>query len=292
MVEMNNNSLDKFYTNPFITDYIVDIIKHKFQNFNDKRFIEPSAGSGNFINSLLKIGVKKKNILAYDIDPYNNKFIKKKDYLKLKIKYDKNNFIIGNPPFGKNGKLALEFLNKGLSESDVVVFILPSLFERYSIQKRITKDAKLVYTAPLPNSSFLVNNKEYKVNCILQIWVNNKFKTLWSNKRIQAKPISKIEGIETYIYNNTKQTLKYFNKNKYQWDFAVVRQGYYDYSQKIINEKDLLKKRQYMFIKINNPEYKKIIDKIDFKKLSKSNTIVPGFSTTDFIKEFLLLKQQ
>lgn len=288
---MSNNSLDKFYTNPIITDYIINIVRDKFEDFDKKIFIEPCAGSGNFVNSLLKVGIKKQNILAYDIEPHNNKFIKKQDYLKLNIKYNKNNITIGNPPFGKNGKLALQFLNKSLNESDIVIFILPLLFKRYSVQKQVSENAKLVYEIPLPVNSFLVNDKEYKVNCILQIWTNNKFKTLSWNKRIKQRPLNKINGIQTFIYNNTKTTLKYFDKDKYKWDFAVVRQGYYDYNQKVFNPNELQEKRQYMFIRILEPKYKTIIDKIDFNKLSKTNTIIPGFSTTDFIKEFLLIKQ-
>ena len=52
-----------------------------------------------------------------------------------------------------------------------------------------------------------------------------------------------------YLYNNTQPTLKYFQKDKYHWVFAVVRQGFYDYTKKIVEESKLFKNRQYIFFK-------------------------------------------
>lgn len=282
---MKENKLDQFYTNPITSDDIVQKMIDMFEGFTTKRFIEPSAGCGNFITSLVKKGVNKKHIIAYDIEPKDFSSIIKSDYLKVKIPYNKNNITIGNPPFGKNGQLALEFLNKSLSESDIVIFILPLLFKRYSMQKKIIKTAKLIAEFTIPNNSFLVNNREYNVNCVLQVWTTDKVKTFLSDIRLKRAPSNKIEGITTYIHNNTKETLKYFNKRKYKWDFAVVRQGYYDYSEKITSPKKLKDNRQYMFFKIDNNELREIIYKVDFEKLSKTNTITPGFSTTDFISE-------
>lgn len=282
---MKENKLDQFYTNPITSDYIIRIVSNMFEGFITKQFIEPSAGCGNFINSLIKKGVNKDKIIAYDIEPKDSTIIVKSDYLKTKIPYNKDNITIGNPPFGRNGKLALEFLNKSLSESDIVIFILPLLFKRYSMQKRVVNEGRLIAEFPIPANSFLVNSKEYNVNCVLQIWTTSKIKTFLSDIRLRQAPSNKMEGITTYIHNNTKETLKYFNKNKYKWDFAVVRQGYYDYNEKITNPKKLKNNRQYMFFKITNNNLKDTIYKVNFEKLSKTNTITPGFSTTDFISE-------
>jgi len=61
------------------------------------------------------------------------------------------------------------------------------------------------------------------------------------NKRIKTPPLIKHDDFKTYIHNNTKQTLKYFDKEEYKWDFAVQRQGYYDYSILIEDAKKLIK---------------------------------------------------
>ena len=61
--------LDQFYTNPKVSNKLVkEIFRFVPEQYLNK-FIEPSAGSGNFIDSLLLCGIDRKDILAYDIDP-------------------------------------------------------------------------------------------------------------------------------------------------------------------------------------------------------------------------------
>lgn len=285
------NKLDQFYTNPKITDYLVHVI-HKLFILKDYTFIEPSAGTGNFIDSLYKIGVDVENyVKAYDLEPKSNSQIIKADFLN--INFSKDNFektiTIGNPPFGKRGVLALKFLNKSLEHSSIVGMILPMTFNRYSMQKQINKNCQLIHSEELETNSFLVNDREYNIRTIFQIWINQNVKVFRSDIRLKEPLKNKISSLETFIHNNTKQTLKYFNKEKYQWDFAIPRQGYYDYSKKITDEKELKKNVQYLFIKCNNPYLNKYLEKIDFVKLSKKNTLTLGFSNTDLIKELYLV---
>lgn len=288
---MKNNELDKFYTNPLITDELTKILFGMF-NFLGKKsdnyiFIEPSAGSGNFVKSLLKLNVNKDNIFAYDIDPCDES-VTKKDFFKVNLKNIKKNktlIAIGNPPFGKKGKLALKFLNKLLKHCDIVALILPKTFDRYSIQKYVNHNAKLLYSNDLKSNIFLVNDKEYNVNCVFQIWANKKIKTFITDQRLRENNFKSIEGLNLYIHNNTKETLKFFNKDKYNWNFAVHRQGYYDYSLKITNPDHLIKNRQYLFISSNDSFILEILNKINFSELSRKNTTTLGFSNTDLIKE-------
>ncbi|QBF34609.1 hypothetical protein EG856_01570 [Mycoplasmopsis phocirhinis] len=83
---------------------------------------------------------------------------------------------------------------------------------------------------------------------------------------------------------------KYFDKDKYQWDFAVVRQGYYNYDEKISNPELLISNRQYIFIKYIENCSKEILNKINFTKLSNTNTTIKGFSNTDLVAEYIRLK--
>ena len=283
----SSKNLDQFYTNPLVSDELVKIIKTLLPNEFNKNFLEPSAGTGNFINSLIKMNVKWSKIKAYDLDP-KAKFIIKKNYLKIKSKFSNKRIIIGNPPFGKRGKKALEFLNKALLEAPYVAMILPNIFNRYSIQKNILKNTKLIYKKSLNENSFILNDKEYRVKCVFQIWTNDK--TFAPNLRIKEPPQIRHTDFQTWIHNNTEQTLKYFNKNEYKWDFVVHRQGYYNYDKKITNSKNLIKNRQYFFIKAKNKKVLDIIKKIDFKKLSRTNTQIYGFSTSDFVAEYKKIK--
>ena len=285
---LNSKKFDQFYTNPLISDELVLIIKELLPSQFEKNFLEPSAGTGNFINSLIKYGVNKSKIKSYDIEPKSEKIIKK-DYLKIKSKFSKNRMIIGNPPFGKRGNLALEFLNKGLKEAPFVAMIFPNIFNRYSIQKKIISNAKLIYSKSLKENSFILNDKKYGVKCVFQIWTTKL--TCEKNLRILKSPQIRHPDFKTWIHNNTENTMKYFNKKKYKWNFAVHRQGYYDYDIKIKNPKKLFKNRQYFFIKFKDKKVFNIINKINFTKLSKTNTQIYGFSTSDFVREYKKIKE-
>ncbi|WP_322912892.1 hypothetical protein [Mycoplasmopsis felis] len=290
---MKNNKLDKFYTNPKVSDYLIKKLNNMFDLKRYKIF-EPAAGTGNFIDSLYKLGIDiNSSVFAYDIEPKNNSMIKKANFLDLNITdfiiNKKNNLVITNTPFGKKANLAIDFLNKSLIFSDIVCMILPNTFNRYSVQSKINPNSKLIYTENLPKNSFIVNDREYSVNCVFQIWNNKSFKTWYSDKRLKNNKTNKINGLELFIHNNTKGTEKYFNKDIYNWNFAIVRQGFYDYSVKITDPKKLVKNRQYLFIKTDNEYLLNLINKIDFTKLAEKNTTIKGFSNTDLISELYKL---
>lgn len=249
-------------------------------------------GSGNFVNSLLKYDIKLSQIKTYDIDTsnYHLSNIVKGDFLKIPLPYCKNRFAISNVPYGKRGRLAIQFLNKSLKENDIVCFILPKIFTRYSVQKQIDPEAKLIYECEVEKNAFLVNNREYHVNSVFQIWINSNKSTYANDLRLTEPKPNKHPDFTTYIHNNTKSTLKYFDKKKYKWDFAVHRQGYYDYNNRITREKQLIKNRQYVFIKYDSLISKKILGMIDFQSLADSNTTIKGFSLTDLVEEYTLLK--
>ncbi|BBU47898.1 hypothetical protein [Mycoplasmopsis felis] len=45
---------------------------------------------------------------------------------------------------------------------------LPNTFNRYSVQSKINPNYKLIYTENWPKNSFIVNDREYSVNCVFK----------------------------------------------------------------------------------------------------------------------------
>lgn len=290
----NKTELDQFYTNPLIAKKLTSIFTTEIKKLGYQKitFIEPAAGTGNFLTAIKEIGKNNpfisKKILAFDIEPKTEQEnIIQTDFLKIPLtKYlakpdQKNYVVIGNPPFGKKGKLAAEFINKAAKISDTIGFILPLTFRRWSIQSKLDKYLQLIYDINLEPNSFLANDKIFSLNACFQIWT--KRKTEQKDLRIKERPIIKHPDFEMYLHNNTRPTLRFFDKGKYNWDFAVVRQGFYDYSQKIETEKQLFKNRQYIFFKSKNGLAKQKLLQLDFAKLSQKNTIIPGFGKNDII---------
>lgn len=287
--------LDQFYSSDKVVSICLNYLK-KFTNdkeYKDICFLEPSAGNGQFIKFIHKEWNNSK-ILAFDIDPKSPE-IKKADFLTQNLKFNKDLVTIGNPPFGHKASLAIDFINKSATCSNLIAFILPIQFERWNVQKQIDKNLKLIFSSPkLPKNSFVFNSKIKNINTIFQIWVNKSDERFENYKdlRILESPPKKHEDFILYIHNNTQSTLKYFNKTKYEWDFAIVRQGFYDYTQKIFRPDDLVKNRQYLFVKYVNPISKKIFNKINFQKLANFNTVIKGFSNTNVISEYNKIKKE
>lgn len=179
---VRDNNFDQFYTNPLTAKKLTSIFAEEVKKLDYQKinFIEPAAGTGNFCQAIREINKNNqfisKKILAFDIEPKSKQEnIITADFLKTPLtkyleKGKKNNYVaLGNPPFGKKGKLALEFVNKVAKYIDTIGFILPLTFRRWSIQSKLNKDLQLVYDINLEPNSFLVDNKIYSLNTCFQI---------------------------------------------------------------------------------------------------------------------------
>lgn len=89
------------------------------------------------------------------------------------LKKRKKYVVIGNPPFGLRGHLALQFINHSYKFADMVAFILPQLFEsdgKGSTMKRVF-GYKLAYSEKINPDSFEYPNGEgIKIHTIFQVW--------------------------------------------------------------------------------------------------------------------------
>lgn len=281
--------LDLFYTKPLVAKKCYSKAKAILKNYINENtlWIEPSAGSGSFFNIL------EGDKLGFDIHP-QTKNIKKLDFIESDITLNKNDIkrsiVIGNPPFGRRAKKAIDFFNKAASLSDFICFIVPNQFCKYSVQSRLNKDFRLIYEHRLDDNSFTANGKDYKALCIFQIWT--RAETKHKDLRIKTSPPITHKDFEIFQYNNTKEALKYFDKEKYGWDFAVPRQGFYDYSKRVTNADELNTKVQWAFFKSSNKKVLKRLRNIDFEKLARKNTVILGFGKHDVVKEYMDLYEK
>lgn len=190
------NIFDKFYTK----DSVVDFCLSKIDFFDFEDIIEPSAGNGAFSKKI-------KDVIALDISPENSDIIKQ-DFFEFNYQpfLDKRTLVIGNPPFGEQGQLAIRFFNQAALFADVIAFILPKSFKKISIQNRLSLDFSLKEEYELSENAFLLEGKDYNVPCIFQIWI----KTEEPRKKKKLKLESK------YIE---------FTKTKELADFRVQRVG-------------------------------------------------------------------
>ncbi len=156
-----------------------DICKKNKIKLKDYYFIEPSVGDGCFYDLLPK---NKK--IGIDIKTRKDYFLKT-DFLKWYPAKEKKYIVIGNPPFGVRGALALAFIKRAFLFADIVAFILPMSFYsngKGSNMKRV-ENAFLLHNEKLNSNSFYLpnTNKNIGVNTVFQIWKKGKKKNVFTD---------------------------------------------------------------------------------------------------------------
>ena len=262
---LKRDTIDKFYTKHSTVELCIQLIQQTLSiDYEKDLIIEPSAGNGSFINSLSKLTKQTK---YFDIQPEHCD-IHTQDYLSL----DTTNFlynkihIIGNPPFGRQSSTALKFIKKSCEFGDTISFILPKSFKKDSLQNKIPLYFHCVFQQDLPENSFLLNNLDYNVPCVFQIWVKQK-----TMRQLKKKLLP--------------QNFKFVKKDE-KPDIAFRRVGVY--AGKIFTTTQDKSHQSHYFIKFTKKYNKNLLEKlkeIDYK--NKGDTVGPkSISKQELIKEF------
>jgi hypothetical protein len=173
IIKDDYRSLDEFYTKQSTANYCFDVLKAVLKKIDikieDYSFIEPSVGDGSFFNIMpmnRRVGIDiNPNIKGLNIITNN--------YLDFLPTNNAKYIVMGNPPFGLRGNLALRFINHSNYFADIVAFILPPLFnsDGKGVPKKRVEGYKLIHSENLPLNSFAYpNGKDVNVATIFQIW--------------------------------------------------------------------------------------------------------------------------
>lgn len=191
---------DRFFTKSKISKKCVDLLL-KYTDDNDM-FFEPSAGSGSFFNHL------PKNKMGIDIIPAHDS-ISQGDYLTYDFTENgidtERLVVVGNPPYGSRNKLTNEFIKKSLT-ARVIAFILPAVYKKETMQKVFPENWCLVESIDLEKNAFLLNEKEYHVPTIFQIWIKDSGNSYKNLRESQKKTFETTD----FTFVNKKEDAKYF----------------------------------------------------------------------------------
>lgn len=84
--------------------------------------------------------------------------------------------VVGNPPFGTAGSLALDFIKHSATFADTIAFILPLSFAKESMMNKIPRNFHLNTEIVsdrgiiLDEDSFTLEGVDYSVPCVFQVW--------------------------------------------------------------------------------------------------------------------------
>lgn len=181
--------LDRFYTKEETVKKCLSELKLNEYDC----IIEPSAGSGSFLNEFLKENI---DVYAFDIFPQHDN-INQEDWFKVdknKFKNYNNILVCGNPPFGQQNSLAINFFNESAKFCNTIAFILPLSFKKDSVQNRLDLSFHLEKEILLDNCAFsLKNENDIIVPCVFQVWKKKEF----LRKPIRLKTTSNLFSFTT-----------------------------------------------------------------------------------------------
>lgn len=284
--------LDKFYTSPALADRLIDLACETLSvDRSEQLFVEPSAGSGAFSSQLPRC-------LAYDLAP-EGPGIGQADFLSLEPGWGRGTVAIGNPPFGKRARLAIEFVNRCAASCDAVAMVLPNTFRRYNTQRRLDPRLALVADADLPeDGSFTFEGRPYSLRCVFQVWVATGG-AFWrpgemADMRLRRRPPTSHPDFDCWQHNATAESRRHVDG---PWELAFWRQGYKDYSRVFRNPEDYDEVRriahetnlQLFLVRPHGEEARRRILSMDLGALASQNLSTPGFGKADFVAEYMRL---
>lgn len=258
-MDSKSRDFDKYYTKRNIATDCSNTIKSLIC-ISDFFWIEPSAGSGNFLFDYVDI--------AYDLLPESDNIIQG-DWLKTpnpNIPYA----LLGNPPFGKRNLLSKAFIQKSANDFNCkyICFILPEVYNKHTLQKTFPLNWKLIHSNKLPSNSFTLDDNDYHVPCVFQIWARDS--ELPNLRAIERKvfenkhfTICKKEHADLFVLGASISTVKDLN------EVTINNRGYY-------LKTNLLTKH----------ELKRNIQSIKWKGLSSASGGVAWLTKTEFINQY------
>ncbi len=185
---------DSFYTQRSVAKNCVEtflhICKRNKISLRSHTFVEPSAGEGCFYDVLPSNHAK----LGLDINPGRHPDIAQADFLTWWPSSASDKFVvIGNPPFGVRGAIALAFVKRAFLFADIVAFILPMSFYsngKGSNMKRVQalkpNGSKLLHSERLESNSFYVQDIQdmASVNTVFQVWKKGRANSIFCDYNV------------------------------------------------------------------------------------------------------------
>lgn len=159
-----------FYTKRHIVRDCITVLR-KYCTWQDF-FLDPGAGAGIWLS---EIGGNNKE--GWDTHPKSNKVEKKNFHLVNRHncydKYLNNAVVVGTPPFGKRNAKSNRFIKESLTFAKIIAFVLPHVYNKYSMQRIFPDNWILVENIKLPKNAFIDRHgKDYDVPSVFQVWIN------------------------------------------------------------------------------------------------------------------------
>jgi hypothetical protein len=183
--QRKNINNEQFFTNYETARRLANWIKEQEWYPSITRTIEPSAGDGAWLDIGLQVDE------AYDIEPMHARVTKVDDWLT----YDPGEvrgktLYVGNPPFGRMGKLAKAFMNHCAKTGDYIAFILPASMAKVTQIRQIDPHLHLIHQEDLLDETFRFERDGKVVSTVFQVWERRRELRVDPRKRTACSDFS------------------------------------------------------------------------------------------------------
>jgi hypothetical protein len=260
---------EEFYTPAATAKRCVDLVDRHLGITSFRLIVEPSAGAGAFLPYL------PSHAIAMDVNPRHPK-IDRRDYLGwLPIDSDSSTLVIGNPPFGQRGALAMRFIMHSSRFAHAIAMILPRSFEKYTFQNRIPLSFHLI-------DSFLCEDFEtpdgglVKVRSTFQIWQRR------ARPRSQQHQRSEHEDFEMIHRHLSRTPQPEIERIRREFPVALPQVG----GSFRPRPSASITAGSYWFIKPKHPRVLDLLSKLDFSFNHNKNTAHSSLSKRDIVRAY------
>jgi hypothetical protein len=166
---------EQYYTPASLSLEIIRRVCSHLESPTSRIFLEPAGGTGSFIEAAKEFGFQ--TIESMDIEP-KHPLVKEQDFLQASLNLS-NAVCVTNPPFGRNNSLSVPFFNKAAEYADIIAFIVPRSWRKWSVLNRLNLSFHLVddwnldidYVDEEGNSTHGVGN----LRTCVQVWKKDEF---------------------------------------------------------------------------------------------------------------------
>lgn len=173
LVKLGNTRVtgkEQFYTPRQTAANVLSHVNELVPDLAKRHFLEPAGGTGAFIEAAHDIGISR--VTSFDIEPLHPE-VTLGSFLEVEL--TKTNLItVSNPPFGRNNSLSIPFFNHAAPHSDLIAFIVPRSWRKWSVINKLDRNFQLVRDLDLAINyvdefGYEINAKDRLRTCV-QFW--------------------------------------------------------------------------------------------------------------------------
>jgi len=161
---------EQYYTCVDVVETCLDVVS-KHVKLDGRKILEPCGGTGEFIEGLLRRGVKPSDIASIDIEP-KHPLVSKGDYLSTS--FEGGLISISNPPFGRCSSLARKFFNHAANHSDYICYLVPRAWRKWSLINSLDDRFHLIDDVELRQNCFYYpdgsRSDDSVLQTVFQVW--------------------------------------------------------------------------------------------------------------------------